>query len=42
MAHDQQTYRRAATAAIVGLVVQVVLSIAMALIAISAYRRLAR
>ena len=32
MAHDQQTYRRATTAAIVGLVVQVVLSIAIALI----------
>lgn len=32
MAHDQQTYRRAATASIVGLVVQVVLSIAIALI----------
>ncbi|MBL4699946.1 MAG: hypothetical protein JKX85_01690, partial [Phycisphaeraceae bacterium] len=32
MAHDQQTYRRATTAAIVGLVVQVVLSIAVALV----------
>jgi membrane protease subunit HflK len=32
MAHDQQTYRRATTSAIVGLVVQVVLSIAIALI----------
>lgn len=32
MAHDQQTYRRATTAALVGLVVQIILSIAIALI----------
>lgn len=32
MAHDQQTYRRAMTASMIGLVVQIILSIAIALI----------